>query len=142
MKKILAFITILASLIMFATTNASASDDEYQSLYDSNRICFVWTDIGTVVPVVDTWGNVPPGAEPSYYVNLGTTSKSLDPCIPNDCPDGMTLASSNICAYSTPFDNLPTLTDEEIFVAVDIPPIPVVEEVSLLGGGGSRIHCS
>lgn len=133
MKKVIAFVSIIVSILMFAFTGVSAGGD-FEDAYSENRVCFVHNEFGYEhpVPVVDTWVLALNGE-----VNAGYTSMSLDPCIPTACPEGYTLVSSNVCSSYDPFGHLPvvdpgppnTSPPDGIFVggedvAVGQPPVP------------------
>lgn len=112
MYKILIAILIAIFVGVAGGTPVDASDEYTPEMYKADRVCFVDTDQGNTIAVLDNWELLD---EPT--VGSGLTSQFFRVCIPVVCPDGYTLVST-VCWESDPFDHIPYESD---VVTIDEP---------------------
>lgn len=117
-KRIALALVIAVTVFITNWSSARAGDGEpwvdasvppsglpYFEDYAADNVCFanVYENIMNgsydLVPVIGTFETFPMGTD---ILNAGTTSMTLAPCIPVECPDGMVLVSGNVCAYNDP----------------------------------------
>jgi hypothetical protein len=91
---ILSFIVISVLFTLNYAVNAEVLEPmDFEDDYLEDRVCYAWTEVPYQwVAVTDTWKTPEPGD-----INVGTTSKTMSPCVPYDCPEGRALISDNMC---------------------------------------------